>query len=224
MNESSSGMSAADHNPHLRAWALIPWLVNGRATADERSAVEAHVAECAECAREYRFQRELHAAMQVEPEAAADDGDADAAFGRLLQRIDLPAEPHTRSRRSRTAPGGRVWQTALIAAVCVQAVAIAWLVGRLQLQRFESYQTLSAAPSAEARGAVMHLVVAPDMPAGELQALLGRASLQIVGGPTAAGVLALAPQGQPQPLADSLAVLRADSRVRFAERVDGEQP
>ena len=113
---------------------------------------------------------------------------------------------------------------ALIAAVCVQAFAIAWLAGRLQLQALAPYSTLSAPAVGATPGAAVHLVVTPDMPAGELQTLLQTARLQIVGGPSVAGVLALAPHGEPQTMDDMLATLRANPHVRLAEPAGGERP
>jgi anti-sigma factor RsiW len=41
---------------HARTWALIPWLVNGRADPAQRAAAEAHLAQCADCRAELQAQ------------------------------------------------------------------------------------------------------------------------------------------------------------------------
>ena len=42
---------------HLRAWDLLPWVVNGRATPEQAQWVDAHVATCEDCRAELAWQR-----------------------------------------------------------------------------------------------------------------------------------------------------------------------
>jgi hypothetical protein len=49
---------------HREAWELIPWVVNGTATDEERTLVHAHLAGCPDCAGEFRVQSELQASVQ----------------------------------------------------------------------------------------------------------------------------------------------------------------
>jgi len=49
-------MSARIPDTHAEAWALLPWLANGRLGAEDREWVEAHVAGCAECRAELASQ------------------------------------------------------------------------------------------------------------------------------------------------------------------------
>ena len=48
---------------HLRAWDLLPWVVNGRASAEQVQWVDAHVAGCDDCRAELAWQRSLHRAI-----------------------------------------------------------------------------------------------------------------------------------------------------------------
>ena len=70
---------------HRRTWDLIPWLINGTASAADRSLAEAHLAACADCRDEYAFQSRVHAGLDVDTRVA---GDVRPAFDRLLARID----------------------------------------------------------------------------------------------------------------------------------------
>ena len=50
-------MNARIPDTHAEAWALLPWLANGRIQAADREWVEAHVQGCAECRAELAAQR-----------------------------------------------------------------------------------------------------------------------------------------------------------------------
>ena len=42
-------MSSRIPDTHAEAWALLPWLANGRVQASDREWLEAHLAECEDC-------------------------------------------------------------------------------------------------------------------------------------------------------------------------------
>ena len=52
-------MSSRIPDTHAEAWALLPWLANGRIQASDREWVEAHVAGCEECRAEVAAQRKM---------------------------------------------------------------------------------------------------------------------------------------------------------------------
>jgi hypothetical protein len=218
---------------HARAWALIPWLVNGRADAAERAAVEHLLAECAECRAELAVQQRLRQGLQdhLPPSAAALD--AERGLQRLLGRLDqLPVDqeataaaappsaspppagttamPHGRGARLRTA---------LAAAVVAQAIGLALL--SLQLLRSDDapYRTLSQPAVSVSASASYRVVPDPALPMRQWQALLDETQLRVVDGPNAAGAYALAPRATPPaaPSAAVLARLRAAPGVRLAE-------
>lgn len=117
----------------------------------------------------------------------------------------------------------RHWLLLLIAA---QAVLIGWLAGQLHDAHRDGGLRAATVPGTEPAAATIRLAVAPSMPIGDLYPLLASAGVQIVAGPSADGVLSLAPlqpATAPAPAAmgtaDSLAHLRQDPRVRYAERI-----
>jgi len=98
-------MSSRIPDTHAEAWALLPWLANGRIQASDREWVEAHVAVCAECRAEVTAQRMMATAMNRDgssPEAAGTD--EQRSFNRLWARIEAsesasPASVATTSDR-----------------------------------------------------------------------------------------------------------------------------
>jgi anti-sigma factor RsiW len=207
---------------HRRAWESIPWVVNGRAPAEERRFVEQHLAVCGDCREEFQFQSRLHAAMRVECQQEADP---EMPLRRLLQRIDgvdvgtaMPL-PRRRVAVSSLARG-------LLVAVVVEAVGLAALSGALWTRAVPvqtAYRTLSAAEAPVAR-ASFRVVLAPSLKLSELQDLLQQLQLQIVGGPGDSGIDLLAPLSVTAavPSEVALAQLRAYPGVRLAEPVDAQ--
>jgi len=223
---------AAPADDHARAWALIPWLANGRADEAQRAAVQQHLARCADCRAELAAQQRLRQALQDELPPAAAGLDAERGLQRLLGRLDqLPAEQDGTGAPSAT-PGlqpaaaptarraGRL-PTALAAAVVAQAIGLALL--SLQLMRSDDgpYRTLSQPAAAPAAAIAFRVVPDPALPMWQWQALLDETQLRVVDGPNAAGAYALASRGAPggAPADAVLARLRAAPGVRLAEAV-----
>jgi len=170
-------------NPHRETWDLIPWIVNGSATAAQRDSVDGHLRECADCRDELALQQQFQAGMQA---AATGAHDPQPGLQRLFARLD--AEPSVLdSDRPASVRGGRrtPW---LAAAVIVQAIGLALLVGMMwgrpapelaaQPAAEAGYRTLSNATAP--RGATIRLVVSPETSLAVLRHLLGEARLQIV--------------------------------------------
>jgi hypothetical protein len=190
--------------------------------------VEEHLADCGDCRDEYAFQMRLHAAMNQEPRSEAQtaaemESAAAASLEDIWLRIDGDAEPVRTTRRA--ASGGMA--RGLLAAVLIEAVGIAalsaalWNREPLQADAGKPYVTLSAPAAGPAR-ATIRAVLAPTLTLGELQSLLGQAQLQIVAGPSDAGVYSLAPlvASVDTTTPPALARLRSNPGVRFAEPVD----
>lgn len=199
-------MSDTTQIGHRHAWELIPWVVNGRASDEERTLVETHVRECADCRGELAFQREIQQGML---QAAEPSLDARAGLDQLFKRID--ASETGAPVVARTTNLVR-W---LAAAVVVEAVGLATLSTGFLVSA--PYQTLSS-PAPSSAHASLRAVFAPQLPQSELQALLQRNGLQIVAGPSEAGAYALAMTTNVS-TESALATLRADPRVIFAEPV-----
>ena len=224
-------VSDQDGRDHRQAWDLIPWLVNGRASAEQRDQVLSHVLSCEDCRQELEFQQTLHAAVAESPTPALDP---QRSFGKLRDRLDRHGAPGDAAVGSeagaahwRSNPGNRRGWTlrALIAAVVIEAFALAalgsaWLLQTHAAARAGAYQVLSAA-AAPASTAIIRVVFAPDVSVSAMQSLLTGAGLQIVAGPSEAGVFSLAPLALDPPVSGraALAALRANPQVRFAEPV-----
>lgn len=199
---------------HRRAWEAIPWLVNGRIGDAERGALEEHLRGCRECREELALQRRLRDGMLRDAAPAADP---EPGLERLWRRID--AEAAAVERPEAAARDTRVrW---LAAAAVLEAVALAALIGANLGAPAPLYRTLGVEAPAAAPAAI-RAVFDPGLPLGDLQRLLDEAQLRIVDGPSEAGVYTLASRpGTPREA--TLALLRADPRVRFAEPVAGPQ-
>ncbi len=217
---------------------LLPWHVTGRLSAADAARVTQHVAQCAACRADLVSQRALR-------ERLRDDGPLEyapqAGLAATLARIDelgrelaVPAEAagSPAIAPARTAGGGARWRAPqwLAAAVVLQAIGLG-VLGSLLLSRDEAsraqqparFETLST-PAAEAPGGQLRAVFTTDMTLGQLEQLLGARGLQVVAGPTEAGVYTLGLRSaSPAAVGATLRALRADPRVRFAEPTAGTQ-
>jgi Putative zinc-finger len=207
---------------HREAWELIPWVVNGTATEEKRALVHAHLAGCSDCAGEFRAQSELRASVQA---AATTDVDAAASFLKLSTRLDsatVAAAAATHSRRFAAFTGRR----ALLAVIALETVSLIvlstapWMRG--PTLGVTVYHTLGA-DAAIPRHATIRAVLDPALSLGDLQAMLAKLRLQIVGGPSSAGVFSLAPEAGATSVttAQTVSMLRSRAGVRFAEPTHG---
>ena len=226
----------ADHgsrhaDAHARTWALIPWLVNGRADEAQRTEAEAHLTHCADCRAEVQAQQRLqHGLLSALPAPAA-ELDPERGLQRLLGRLDqLPMEqevpdaavpplaatpvaaPASPTRRPRL-------PVALAAAVVVQAVGLAFLSLHLLRGDDAPFRTLSQPAAAAPTAAFYRVVPDPAWPMQHWQALLEETQLRVVDGPNAVGAYALAPRNAHAAAPDDrvLARLRAAPGMRLAE-------
>jgi hypothetical protein len=211
---------------HVRAWALIPLLVNGRASAPQRRDVEQHLARCAGCRAELDAQRRLQQAIaQDDPSTIA--GDAEAGLQRLFARLDqVPEQPaavaatasatSTTPAATRPAVPRRWLPAALAAAVVVQSIGLALLGWRALDAGPSPYAVLSTPPAAPS-GATLRVVPDPALPLQQWHALLQAHHLRIADGPSGAGAYALAPLDGAAPTAELLQRLRAAPGIRLAE-------
>jgi hypothetical protein len=202
--------------------ALLPWYVNGTIGEQDRQRVDAHLILCASCrddlARERLICRSMTHETAVEHMPAA-------SLKRLQARLDgmtaAPADAPTHVSAAQTPRRSAAWQAAMAASIAVAAVALSllgadrWLQFRARTSA-PSYYTVTTS-AARAPGEVIRAVFSPTITLAELQAILNETQLKIVSGPTEAGVYSLAANSG-RPVSSSLALLRGNSNVRFAER------
>ncbi len=214
-------------NEHARAVEMLTWRVNGRLGGPEADWLEAHLEGCSECRRELAAQQAIRDAIAREPTV---EFAPQASFNRLWARIEQdgrealpPATAATgaviRGRRRGWAAGR--WTRAALAG---QAVLIALLGGALWRgsadNQAPNYRTVTdEAPAPAASQPVIKAIFDDRVRLGDVQDILAGAGVTVASGPSAAGVYTLvAVDAKAAPLsAATIARLRADPRVRFAE-------
>jgi hypothetical protein len=209
--------------------ALLPWYVNGTISEQDRQRVDAHLILCASCRDDLARERLICRTMTVE--TAVEHMPA-ASLKRLQARLDgvtaatadaVPqADAPTQGSAAQIPRRSAAWQAAMAASIVVAVVALSllaadrWLQFRARTSALSYYTVTTSA--ARAPGEVIRAVFSPTITLAELQALLDETQLRIVSGPTEAGVYSLAAKSG-RPVGSSLALLRANSNVRFAESI-----
>jgi anti-sigma factor RsiW len=216
-------------NQHARASELLTWMVNGRLDGPEAHWLNEHLQGCAACRDELAAQRRIRDALVREPTV---EFAPQASFNRLWKRIEADAldvdasTPAATGAAARTAFGsaysGRLraspWMRAVLAA---QAAAIL-VLGALLWQRLPvpAYRTMTeAAPALQVSGPVVKAIFDDQVRLTDVKEILAAAGLVVAAGPSEAGVYTLvARDGRSTAIPPAtLARLRADPRVRFAE-------
>jgi anti-sigma factor RsiW len=209
---------------------LLPWFVTGRLDAADSARVEVHVASCVTCRDDLEHERALHGLLHRGERPVPLS--ASQGFQRLMARIDeteraMLEPPPEASGRTPASPAREPgW---IAAAVVVQALALALVGAALWRGADRStdarYRTLTSSPAAPTSDAAhLRVVFAPGTTAQELASMLAAIDARIVDGPSPAGAyaLALSPDATDEAMATSLATLRADARVLFAEPIRAE--
>jgi hypothetical protein len=200
--------------------ALLPWYVNDTIGEQDRERVDAHLILCASCRDDLARERLICRSMTVE--TAVEHMPA-ASLKRLQARLDGVTDPQADAPTQVSAAQPRrsaAWQAAMAASIAVAVVALSllaadrWLQFRVRTSA-PSYYTVTTS-AARAPGEVIRAVFSPTITLAELQAILDETQLRIVSGPTEAGVYSLATKSG-RPVSSSLALLRGNSNVRFAE-------
>jgi hypothetical protein len=115
----------------------------------------------------------------------------------------------------------------LVAAVVVEAIGLGLVVGTMWTRSNTGptgdYRTVTI-DSASSRQAAVRVVFAPDMTLQSLQSLLQTAHLDVVSGPSSAGVYTLALRHEDDSIPNVLALLRLQPQVRFAEPLMETEP
>lgn len=207
---------------HRQAWEVIPWVINGSATAAQRRLLDAHLGGCDECRLELARQRELQSAIVSQSLPAV--GDVEVSLQRLFARIaradeDAQAAAAAPPQAARRAPasGLTLW---LAAAVLVEAVALA-VIGTALVARGPLTGYVTLGDGAAARGvATIRVVPAPSLRIDDLQRLLRTLDLQVVAGPNSVGAYDLAPRSEHPARELQISTLRADPGLKLVEPID----
>ena len=188
-------MSARIPDTHAEAWALLPWLANGRIQPADREWVEAHLQGCADCRAEFAAQR-LVASQVARDSAAAPhsvDSDEQRSFNKLWARIEAAeaASAPITGTGSATVPAPRGSRTVrwLAAAVVVQAIGLGVLGVALNTGNRDRNDDYGLVTTVEPRlnAPAVRIVFAPETSVATVNTLLTHQGLSIVEGPGTAG-------------------------------------
>lgn len=203
---------------HDEAALSLPWLVNGTLEGPELQAVEQHVRSCVTCRRELTRQRELRGAVRAGTVLGASRA---RSFDALMQRIDgAPPPAQTVGASSHDSVLRRRPQALLaMAAGLAGIVLIAGLLmtGDTGDRHQPAFRTLGSDEALPPTGPVLRVVFAETATEEDLRRLLQDHALEIVGGPSDAGVYTLRPVDEGVDLAASIARLRQRPEVIFAQ-------
>jgi anti-sigma factor RsiW len=209
---------------HAEAWALLPFLANGRISAEDREWVELHVHSCHACREEFAAQQSLEQHLRTAQPPFA--GSEQRAFAKLWTRIEasetaLPPQPERRVNSGGSAPRRTVrW---LAAAVVVQAIGLA-LLGVTALNTGNTspgeFRTVTSNQT-HTMGPAIRVVFRPDASMADVSDLLSRHELELIGGPQGSGIFTASSKDSSSDRSmESLAIaLRNDARVLFAEPI-----
>lgn len=181
---------------HQDVQELLPWYANATLSAEERHAVEEHLAGCAECAHALEGLTALHHIMEE-----IDSGvpaPSPLQVHRVLARIE-------ESTRADVSAGGRAggwsaifrggwWRSTplfsrtLVAAQAVLLLALGAALLYQNTHRATSPESGTASGPTHARGGARIVILfQPDVPERELRQTLNDIDGEIVGGPSALG-------------------------------------
>ncbi|HET9473344.1 MAG TPA: zf-HC2 domain-containing protein [Steroidobacteraceae bacterium] len=190
-------MSARIPDTHAEAWALLPWLANGRIQTADREWVEAHLQGCAECRAEFAAQRMVVSQVARETATAPHSADSDEqrSFNKLWARIEAAeaASAPITGTGSASMPAPRASRTVrwLAAAVVVQALGLGVLGvavnnGNRDGGGRDNYGTV-ANVEPRLNAPAVRIVFAPEASVATVNTLLIHQGLSIVEGPGTAG-------------------------------------
>jgi anti-sigma factor RsiW len=222
-------MSPRIPDTHAEAWALLPWLANGRIAAAEREWVEAHVQTCAECRAELAAQRMLSTHLRdVTDEMPAAASEEQRSFDKLWARIEA-SESATLPATGTGNGGYRASRTVrwLAAAVIVQAVGLGVLgfsaLSNDAASEFVTVTREDPRTGARVQAPAVRLVFAPQASIETINTLLAHQGLEIVAGPGTQGnytaALSAGAQASGASAESIAAVMSKDPNVSFAEPV-----
>ena len=227
----------ADALIHRKTWDQIPWIVNGTLPEPEMQTAAQHLQGCGDCREELEFQRRIALSLGGGELAGVDPQRGWQVLHARIEAAAAPAAPvvmplqaasgvHLTTALPAAHPRWTGW---LVAAMVVQSIGLG-VLGTALWSRSGGlagqpavYRTLSAAEPLLAAAPTIRVVFAGDVSIGRMQALLNQAGLQVLSGPSTAGVWSLGPAGDSSQAVTQAALqqLRGSPDVHFAEAVGG---
>lgn len=215
-------MSESFMNEHQHSIESLTWFVNGTLDVREHARVQQHLEQCTDCRNELTRQQQVRNAISQPSKV---EFAPQTSFNKLRERIDGETSLDTVTNATspaipaahRPSPLRRHW---LPLAFAAQWLVIVGLAGTLWWNNRSTdavYRTVTT--TAHGDQPIIHAVFDEATRLSDVKDILGRAGLEVVAGPTAAGVYALTPERphDVSALKQLVATLRNDPRVRFVE-------
>lgn len=170
---------------HAAVQQLLPWYLTGRLEQAELDAVEAHLAQCAECRAELQAERQ----WQLLQPAEASPANVEDDWARMRARIDAEASPPqaraplpARRRRAWAWPawpaGARLWAAPGLLSVALLLAIVVTLRPGLAVDEYHAL----AAPAELGATAVVRFK--PDATEAQIRQGLKDSGARFVDGPT----------------------------------------
>lgn len=179
---------------------LLPWVANQTATDDERREADAYLAEDSDARSELEFLKQLRDGVKA---ASVDASPGELGLARLRRRIE-----EERLARSAPSPSVRWWQAAAIAATLLVAVQAVFMFGPK-----DQDGRLSTAGGPEPSAQAIQVTFVGEASEAAIRMLLLDLGLEIVEGPSAAGVYRLS-AGPDAASEDSLSEIVSQMKAR----------
>jgi len=197
---------------HDEAEELLPWYATGQLDAGERSRLEAHLSDCADCRGQLSIERRMVEQFQaLTPEV-------NEGWARLRRRIEAPVAPRRRPIAEAAAEFWHILTRPAVAALATAQVAfVAFAATILPSMTAPAYQALSSAPAPSSANVIV--MFRPEATEFDIRGALNATGASLVGGPTPANAYLLHVPEKAR--ATALAKLRDDDEVTLAEPIDG---
>ncbi len=205
---------------HTKAWERIPWLVNGSLQGEPLNELQQHLSTCDECRAELALQRRLRDAIAAQPTV---EFAPQASFNSLWARIEADTE-FQKPIASVIPPRPRRWHLYGLAAQWLLIAGMAWWYIQAGSADYRTVTSRSFTPVGELAGE-FKVVFDDSTTLAQVKDMLAGTGLTSISGPTPAGVFVLSRDAQHDDLDldATLAQLRANPHVRFAERSAGAE-
>ncbi len=197
---------------HRESIELLPWYLNSTLDEGQRSAVAAHLGECAECTRELEEIRATQAALMAQEEQAPSEF--------MLQRALAAIDEYEREKQ--TTLWSRMFRPAFTRGLVFAQCALILMLGGLLYReiRNRDFTTLSGPGIGQGSGVRIAVGFEPGVTEESMRQTILSVQGKIVNGPSALGLYAVETPVAPEKAEEVVRALQAKRGVvRFAQRI-----
>jgi hypothetical protein len=202
---------------HDEAEELLPWYATGQLDELDRTRIERHLSECAQCREQVAVERRLVQELRsFSPEV-------ESGWARVRAKIALPLE-HAKPTRPTRSIGhsagellGRLKRPVVLRLAVAQVAFASLAAGLLIWLSQPAYHALGSPPASGSANLIV--MFRADATEQDMRDALRTANASIVSGPTAAGAYLLHVPAQQRRTAAMR--LQSDDMVQLAQPIDG---